>query len=207
MRRLVPATIVFVVALLAFAAVAFAQETPSVSVQDQAVTANEVIVSSVVYTGPGWIAIHKDDNGKPGAVVGHSAVKAGTNEDVTVLLDETPGEGDKLWVMLHTDAGTEGTYEFPGPDAPVMENGQIVMEQFTVTGGAAAQAAQATPTVTATAAAAPAVTATQTTTAPATLPTTGGAGGGGFPLLLSLGLLALGVLLIVGAFVLRPRAR
>ncbi|MCZ7572333.1 MAG: hypothetical protein M5U01_27585 [Ardenticatenaceae bacterium] len=59
---------------------------------------------------------------------------------------------------------------------------------MTATPGAAAQAATATPA------------------APATLPTTGGSGGGFSPWLV-LGALAVGVLLIIGAFVVRPRAR
>lgn len=204
MRRLIPATVVLIIALLAFATVAFAQEGPSVTVSDQAVTAAEVIVDSVVYTDTGWIVIHRDADGNPGPVIGQSAIEAGTNEDVTVLLDEDVEDGEALWAMLHVDAGTEGTYEFPGPDVPVTQNGEIVMQQFTVTGGAAAQAAQVTPTVTPAAAAQ--VTPTATPTAPTTLPTTGGEGGG-FPLVLSLALLALGVLLIVSAFALRPRAR
>lgn len=229
MRRLIPATVVLFVALFALAAVTFAQdETPAVTVEDQAVTANEVIVSSVVYTGPGWIVIHTDNNGQPGPVIGHSAVQAGQNTDVTVALDETPAEGDALWAMLHTDAGEEGTYEFPGADVPVMLNGEIVMQQFTVTGGAAAQTqatetpetvtetmtTTATPaagetmttTATVTATAAAEVTSTATTTAPTTLPTTGGTGSG-FSLGLSVALLALGVLLVVGVFALRPRLR
>ncbi len=46
--------------------------------------------------------------------------------------------GGKLWPMLHIDAGTVGTYEFPGADAPVMANGAIVMKQISVTAAAAA---------------------------------------------------------------------
>jgi LPXTG-motif cell wall-anchored protein len=41
--------------------------------------------------------------------------------------------GGKLWPMLHIDAGTIGTYEFPGPDAPVVVDGNIIMKQITVT--------------------------------------------------------------------------
>jgi len=42
--------------------------------------------------------------------------------------------------MLHIDAGTIGTYEFPGPDAPVIVNGDIVMKQISITEASAAPA-------------------------------------------------------------------
>jgi LPXTG-motif cell wall-anchored protein len=42
--------------------------------------------------------------------------------------------------MLHVDAGTVGTYEFPGADTPVRVGDQIVMKRFTVTEAGAAQA-------------------------------------------------------------------
>ncbi len=34
--------------------------------------------------------------------------------------------------MLHVDKGQPGVYEFPGPDVPTQENGQVVMVGFTV---------------------------------------------------------------------------
>ena len=45
--------------------------------------------------------------------------------------------GGKLWPMLHIDAGKIGTYEFPGPDAPVVVDGNIVMKQISITAAAA----------------------------------------------------------------------
>jgi LPXTG-motif cell wall-anchored protein len=41
--------------------------------------------------------------------------------------------------MLHIDAGTIGTYEFPGPDAPVIVNGNIIMKQIAVTAAGGGQ--------------------------------------------------------------------
>jgi hypothetical protein len=35
--------------------------------------------------------------------------------------------------MLHVDAGTVGTYEFPGPDGPVKSGADIVMKKITLT--------------------------------------------------------------------------
>ena len=92
-----------------------------------------VTVSSVTSAGDGWVVIHADDGGKPGAVLGQTAVGAGTTDNVIVLLDPPLAASGQLWAMLHVDAGTVGTYEFPGADAPAMDNGNIVMAPFTVT--------------------------------------------------------------------------
>jgi hypothetical protein len=136
-----------VLALIALVPLALAQMTPSVTVSDQPITDNMVTVDMVVSSGPGWIVIHADDNGSPGTVLGHTAVADGENTNVMVEL-ATEGRTDMLWAMLHQDAGTVGTYEFPGDDAPVTLDGNVVMQSFMVTGGVTA--AQATEAMTAT---------------------------------------------------------
>lgn len=105
--------------------------TPSVTVSDQAVKDDTVTISQVTSDGPGWIVIHKEQGGGPGPVVGYAAVKSGSNSNVVVKIDSytaTP----KLFAMLHTDKGVVGKYEFPGPDVPVMLNGEMVSPAFMV---------------------------------------------------------------------------
>jgi plastocyanin len=114
---------------------AMAVAMPSVSVADQPIKDDTVTVAKVVSNGPGWIVIHADKNGAPGAVLGHSAVKDGENTDVAVKL-AAEGRTETLYAMLHTDAGTVGTYEFPGADGPVSVDGKVVTPAFKVTGSA-----------------------------------------------------------------------
>jgi hypothetical protein len=102
---------------------------PQVTVFDQLLEDDTVTVASVFSDGPGWIVIHADENGAPGPVIGHSAVDDGPNLDVSVAIT-TAEATELLYAMLHTDAGDVGTYEFPGPDAPVMENGTLVVLAF-----------------------------------------------------------------------------
>jgi hypothetical protein len=205
-----------VISMLLFAGAAFAQATPSVTVRDQAVQNNTVTIERVVAAEAGWIVIHADNNGTPGADIGHTAVRAGENQNVQVTIDPARAT-PRLYAMLHVDRGTAGTYEFPGADVPVSP---LVNPSFNVSGlaaqgtpgatpaagtpvGTPAAAAQATPTVvrTPTAVATPAAAAQATpavarTPAPATLPTTGGGsmlvvtllGLGGLSLLGGLGL-------------------
>ena len=125
----------------------------------------------------GWIVAHLDEGGKPGKVIGNTAVKKGESNNVVIKLSEDVPAGGKLWPMLHIDAGTIGTYEFPGADAPVIVDGNIIMKQITVTAPAAAPA-------------------------PAKLPTTGGEDAPLGLLLAAFALLLAGALLV-----LRPRHR
>ncbi len=105
--------------------------TPSVSVSDQELTNGAVTIAQADSPGPGWMVIHADNGGKPGAVIGHAQLQAGENDNVVVQVDEskvTPS----LYAMLHEDAGQVGAYEFPGPDAPVLLDGQMVSPAFQV---------------------------------------------------------------------------
>jgi plastocyanin len=115
--------------------------TPSVAVTDQEVKDGTVTVPEVVSDGQGWIVIHREDEGKPGAVIGHTAVSDGANENVTVEIDVAQAT-QTLFAMLHTDTGEVGSYEFPGGDPPVMVHDQIVVEPFEVTGAGRTAAQQ-----------------------------------------------------------------
>jgi plastocyanin len=108
---------------------------PSVGVADQPIKDDTVTVAKVVSNGPGWIVIHADKNGAPGPVLGYAAVKDGENDDVVVKL-AAEGRTETLYAMLHTDAGTVGTYEFPGADGPVAMNGKVITPAFKITIGA-----------------------------------------------------------------------
>ena len=83
---------------------------------------------------------HLDEGGAPGKVIGQTAVKKGETENVAIQLSQDVPVGGKLWPMLHIDAGTIGTYEFPGADTPVpAADGKPVMKQITVTAAPPAQ--------------------------------------------------------------------
>jgi predicted lipoprotein with Yx(FWY)xxD motif len=110
---------------------------PSVAVSDQASNGSTVVVAKVISKGPGWIAIHAQQAGQIGPVIGYAPLKDGENDNVTVKIDPSKST-PTLYAMLHVDAGVIGTYEFPGPDVPYMANGQMVSPAFNVQQGAAA---------------------------------------------------------------------
>ena len=131
MKRLRYGMVLFGILVAMLAVPALAQG-PEVMVSDQTLKDNTVTVDKVVYDQQGWIVIHKDANGKPGPIIGWAAIQPGENTNVVVTLKESLTGTTKLWAMLHTDAGTVGTYEFPGADVPVKVGGAIVMSPFTV---------------------------------------------------------------------------
>jgi predicted lipoprotein with Yx(FWY)xxD motif len=115
--------------------------TPSVSVADQELSGDSVTIAEVVSDGPGWLVIHAQAEGKPGPILGYSAVADGSNANVVVAIDAS-GATETLYAMLHTDVGEAGTFEFPdGPDGPVAVDGQVVTPAFAVSGLSEAAAA------------------------------------------------------------------
>ena len=138
------------------------QAADSVDAADQALSNSTLVVATVNSSVDGWIAVHIDQEGKPGPVIGHAAAPKGETKNLAIKLDQNVPVGGKVWPMLHIDAGTIGTYEFPGADAPVVINNNIVMKQVSIIAGGAS--------------------------APSTLPTTGGEG---MPLVLLLSALAI----------------
>lgn len=110
----------------------------SLEANDQSSDGSKLVVAKVDIDGSsGFIAVHKDLNGKPGEVVGHAKIPEGESSDVVVTLGAKQESG-KFWPMLHLDNGVLGTYEFPKQgdatiDAPVTANGAVVMKQITLT--------------------------------------------------------------------------
>jgi LPXTG-motif cell wall-anchored protein len=127
-----------VAAAAAAPAPAAAAPSGSVEANDQPLVDSGITVAKVTAGQDGWIVAHLDEGGRPGKVIGQTAVKTGDNANVVIKLSESVAAGGKLWPMLHIDAGAIGTYEFPGPDAPVIVGGDIIMKQISVTAAAAA---------------------------------------------------------------------
>lgn len=85
--------------------------------EDQESDGSEIVVATVTLPSPGFIAVHGNDGGAPGPVVGHSdLLPAGTSTDVTVTLDAPLESTDLLFPMAHIDVNGNGEYEFFPPD-------------------------------------------------------------------------------------------
>lgn len=119
---------------------------PLVSVSTQA-AGTSVTVDKATLAKNGFIAIHTDDKGKPGPVIGHSALlKAGPNTAIAVKLSRRTRNGETLYAMLHTDVNGNGAYEFPGADVPTTDStGAVVSPSFTVGAATSSPSPSASP--------------------------------------------------------------
>ena len=117
---------------------AFAQSmTPNVTASDQDVSGGSVVAQSVTAPEAGWLVIHRTDaEMKPGPVVGHAALAAGMNENVSAELSEDVASGDMLMLMVHSEAGgkEQGVFEYTlgaKEDGPIRVDGKLVTAMVT----------------------------------------------------------------------------
>jgi hypothetical protein len=108
---------------------------PSVTVKDQPLTDNHVVIDTVMSDGPGWLVIHAQKGGTVGEVIGWAAVAGGNNSNVVIAFSDPSKVTPTLYAMLHVDKGAVGKYEFPGADVPAMSGGKMVNPSFKITGG------------------------------------------------------------------------
>ena len=110
------------------------QKNVALVVSDQD-TAGQIIIAKVSTARDGWISIHKSsaDGGiqLPDSI-GQARVDSGDSEKVIVDLWDAPYAGEKLWALLHIDAGDRGTYEFPEKDLAVRKNGETMARSFKI---------------------------------------------------------------------------
>lgn len=79
-------------------------EENAVMVSDQ--RPGTTVTGTVVLASPGYLVIHEDNAGQPGAALGASALlQAGQNSGLKVTLSRAMKEGETLHAMLHTDDG------------------------------------------------------------------------------------------------------
>lgn len=93
--------------------------------EDNAIVVNEqqpgnTAKASLAYlAAPGFVVIHADNNGQPGAILGASALlQAGENTNITIPLSRASKDGETLHAMLHTDTDANSVFS-AASDLPV----------------------------------------------------------------------------------------
>ncbi|NJC95304.1 MAG: hypothetical protein C3F07_15690 [Anaerolineales bacterium] len=99
------------------------------SINDQTGANGDILINLVTAKKPGWVAVFTDNKGQPGTLLGYVPVPAGTSEDVKVPVDRAKVTS-KMIAVLFVDAGTIGTFEYPGADEIAVESGNNVMMVF-----------------------------------------------------------------------------
>lgn len=113
---------------------ALANLEPGITVHAQDVIKGKITIAEVVAQVEGWIAIHSDDAGALGPIIGQAPLRAGVTTDLVVAID-VDAATQTLYAMLHRDAGVFDLFEFPGADMPVLDDGQPISPSFSVTIG------------------------------------------------------------------------
>lgn len=95
-----------------------------------------LVIPAAVIAVDGWIVVHDSDaDGNivaPAIISEPVALSAGSHEAIEITLTDAKADGDKVFPMLHIDAGVIGTYEFPGADTPVKNGEDTVVVPLTL---------------------------------------------------------------------------
>ncbi len=106
---------------------------PALVVEDQAVDMDgQVVVTSASVPEAGWVALHADEDGEPGPVLGQTPLQPGDSENVVITFDwrqATP----TLHALLYQDLGIAGSFEPETVDEPYLIQGEPVGATFTAT--------------------------------------------------------------------------
>lgn len=126
-------TLIGVVALIVVAGFVWKRPNiiPQVSVIDQSIIQDQIVVPSVTAVAPSWLVIQTETNSVPGPVIGYVKIKPGENKNIAVKIDTTKST-PKLFAMIHEDNGEKDKFDFPGNDMPLMYQGEMVSKIFAV---------------------------------------------------------------------------
>lgn len=107
-------------------------------VNDQMISQNTIMVETATFEKDGWIVVHANNEGSPvvpDIISTPVLVKAGTKKTIMIPLTNKANMlngNTQVWVMLHTDDGVKGSYDFDGKnglDAPLKDtDGAIIMK-------------------------------------------------------------------------------
>ncbi len=90
---------------------------------------NVVYLGSVQLARAGWVVIHKDNDGTPGAVIGTQWLDAGLSAGTKITLTQSTKEGGLYYVMLHSSDGD--TLFDEAKDLPLKDSrGNVIMKPF-----------------------------------------------------------------------------
>ena len=138
-RALAPAIALAAMLLAVATGAQAAAPANQLTVRDQNLDNAIIVVDSVTAAQRGWVVIYKAPDFTAQNLVGKAAVHAGTNLGVKVAVSlPVINHAPALWAVLQADEGTPGVFEWglsqrAYDDAPVSENGQVVMARFKTT--------------------------------------------------------------------------
>ena len=93
-----------------------------------------IFIENVILGNDGYVVIHRDEDGKPGVIIGVSELLSkGTVSNFLIDIDEEIVEGDSLFAVVHKDDGDK--VFSPDMDVPALDDeGNIVLVRFDIVG-------------------------------------------------------------------------
>lgn len=114
-------------------ALEFQLSEPVVEVAAQAVHEDGVVrVANVLLPQDGWLAIHTQEDGRMGKLLGAIPLAVGRHEAVAITIpwrDGTP----TLYAALYADNGEPLHFDYEAEDTPLLLNGEPVVAEFSAT--------------------------------------------------------------------------
>ncbi len=123
--------LVIIIAIAVFLFLNKSTITPSLTAIDQPISNNSVTVQRVMATESSWLVIQTETNQVPGPVIGYLKINKGETKDIKVTIDSAQAT-TRLFAMIHEDTGEKGKFDFPGNDMPLLFNGDMVSQLFTI---------------------------------------------------------------------------
>lgn len=125
-------------ALIGGASAAYAQvESVSITAKDQTLSENAVTAERVVAEEDGWLVLYTVKNDGNGFAtvdqkIGYTHINSGVNENIVVTPTQAIESGDRVVLMLHTDATGDVPNEFENmtdtsKDGPFLVDGYVTM--------------------------------------------------------------------------------
>ena len=86
----------------------------NIDVEGAKIEDGAIVFPSVLIDKDGYVVIHAVENGQPAipASIGHTAVPAGTTENVSVEVEGGAMEGTDYVAMIHYETNDNDTYDF-----------------------------------------------------------------------------------------------
>jgi len=104
----------------------------SLTVEDQQVSGNQVLIKEVAMKDPGFAVIHLSENQKPGKVIGNSNfLTPGTYQNLSVSVSNLQEGENNFFAMVHLDNG-DRVYTFVDEDLPVKVDDKVLVKPLKV---------------------------------------------------------------------------
>lgn len=103
---------------------------PSVLAFDQKSSDKKIVVDYAHLPSAGYVAVYGTDAaGKPkGEPLGYSKIDAGEHRQLSIVLNDQPASGDRLWLSLYKDTDSDPSFKPGSGDKPVWSKMELPAE-------------------------------------------------------------------------------